>query len=71
MNDQYCLNCHTTTKKDFAYCPGSGTHLIRQRLDMKEFVWELSDVLLMWNKAFFKTSYLLIMRPIEVVNFYL
>jgi hypothetical protein len=54
MNDQYCLNCNTTTKKDFDYCPGCGAHLIRRRLDIKEVLWELSDVLLMWNKAFLK-----------------
>lgn len=71
MIDQYCLNCNSPTEKSFDYCPGCGMHLIKGRLNMKEVLRELSDILLMWNKAFFKTSYLLIRRPIEVVDFYL
>lgn len=71
MIDQFCLNCNTPLEKNYDYCPGCGTHLIRRRLDMREVLWELSDILLMWNKTFFRTAVLLIRKPSELVSFYL
>ncbi len=66
-----CLNCHSEINKTSNYCPNCGAHLLKNRLSTKEVFKELFDVILIWNKDFFKTFFHLFVSPTKVISFYI
>ena len=66
-----CLNCQSELDSGFNYCPNCGAHQLKGRLSIKEVLTELFDVILIWDKNFFKTFFHLLICPSRVITFYI
>ncbi len=75
MNDNFtlkkCLNCQAELSNESNFCPNCGAHQPNSRLSTKEVFSELLDVVLIWNKDFFKTFFHLLFRPTRVITYYI
>ena len=65
-----CLNCQSELSNDTNYCPNCGARQSKGKLNTREVFTELFDVILIWNKDFFKTFFQLLIYPHRVITFY-
>lgn len=70
INDK-CLNCQSELSVDDNYCPNCGAHQFRNRLTTKEVFIELFDVIIIWNKDYFKTFFHLLVKPAITIRYYI
>lgn len=71
IHDNRCLNCNSAINNDANYCLNCGALLSKGRLSTKEVFKELFEVILIWNKDFFKTFLHLLISPDRVISFYI
>lgn len=66
-----CLNCSSEISLDAKYCYNCGAHQSKNELTTKEVFIELFDVIIIWNKDFFKTFFHLVAKPAKTAGYYI
>lgn len=66
-----CRNCNNSLRTDFSFCPDCGSKIVRNRLTIKNLIYDFLERYFNLDNTFFKTIWHMIIKPKDICGGYI